>query len=82
MAINDEATILAQSTIGMIRLLVTKDMPGARDLIESTGEIVSKIDGVTPVHSRFYRMSSHYYKVWNVYAIFLMDCRLRLTSYF
>lgn len=63
MDMNDEALILAQSTIGMIKLLVLHDMPGARDIIESTGEILSKIDGVTPVHSRYYRMSSQYYKV-------------------
>ncbi|VDM32399.1 unnamed protein product [Hydatigera taeniaeformis] len=60
---NDEALILAQSTIGMVRLLVLHDLPGARDIIEATGDILSKIDGVTPVHSRYYRMSSQYFKV-------------------
>ncbi|KAM7533499.1 hypothetical protein Aperf_G00000121931 [Anoplocephala perfoliata] len=68
MDLNDEALILAQSTIGMIKLLVLHDMPGARDIIESTGEILSKIDGVTPVHSRYYRLSSHYYKLMGQHA--------------
>lgn len=63
MSMNDEALILAQSTIGMVRLLVLQDLPGARDIIEATGDILSKIDGVTPVHSRYYRMSSQYFKV-------------------
>ncbi|VDN15243.1 unnamed protein product [Dibothriocephalus latus] len=68
MSMNDEAVILSNSTIGMIRLLIIGDMPGARDIIESTGEILSKIDGVTSVHSRFYRMSSNYYKLMGQHA--------------
>lgn len=73
MEMNDEALILAQATIGMIKLIILHDMPGARDIIESTGEILSKIDGVTSVHSRYYRMSSQYYKVGfkNFYQFFL-----------
>lgn len=67
MTTNSEALILAQSTIGMIRLLILKDLPGSRDIIESTNEILRKIDGVTSVHSRFYRMSSHYYKVLSLF---------------
>ncbi|VDD81056.1 unnamed protein product [Mesocestoides corti] len=68
MSLNDEALILAQSTIGMIRLLILNDLPGARDIIESTCTILSKIDGVTPVHSRYYRMSSQYYKLMGQHA--------------
>ncbi|VDM00483.1 unnamed protein product [Schistocephalus solidus] len=68
MSLNDEAVILSNSTIGMIRLLILGDMSGARDIIESTGEILSKIDGVTSVHSRYYRMSSNYYKLMGQHA--------------
>ncbi|VUZ55166.1 unnamed protein product [Hymenolepis diminuta] len=68
MEMNDEALILAQATIGMIKLIILHDMPGARDIIESTGEILSKIDGVTSVHSRYYRMSSQYYKLMGQHA--------------
>ncbi|VDK34884.1 unnamed protein product [Taenia asiatica] len=73
MSMNDEALILAQSAIGMVRLLVLQDLPGARDIIEATGDILSKIDGVTPVHSRYYRMSSQYFKLMGQHAEYYQE---------
>ncbi|VEL26171.1 unnamed protein product [Protopolystoma xenopodis] len=58
-----EARILCNTTIGMVKLVKMIDLPGTREMIESTGAELESIDGVTSVHSLFYRMSSRYYQI-------------------
>ncbi|VDP87775.1 unnamed protein product [Echinostoma caproni] len=63
-----EASVLCNTTIGMIYLASMNDLVNARKVIETTGAQLDQMGGVTCVHARFYQLSSRYYQVTGQHA--------------
>ncbi|THD19992.1 26S proteasome non-ATPase regulatory subunit [Fasciola hepatica] len=63
-----EATVLCNTTIGMIYLTSMNDLVNTKKVIETTGAQLDQMGGVTCVHSRFYQLSSRYYQVTGQHA--------------
>ncbi|XP_071134795.1 26S proteasome non-ATPase regulatory subunit 13-like [Mytilus edulis] len=64
---SDEAKVLCMTSSGLI-CLRTKEMEKTKTLVEECHGIMETFDGVTTVHSRFYDLSSNYYKLMGNHA--------------
>ncbi|XP_072017784.1 26S proteasome non-ATPase regulatory subunit 13-like [Amphiura filiformis] len=69
---SDEAMILCMTCAAMMRLKVS-DLEGTKKLVTEAQEKLDEIDGVTSVHSRFYDLSSNYYKLMGDHANYYRD---------
>ncbi|XP_064628428.1 26S proteasome non-ATPase regulatory subunit 13-like [Lineus longissimus] len=69
---SEEATILCMTVIANVKLL-QNDLPGTKKLVEEAQAVLDNIDGVGPVHGRFYELSSNYYKTIGNHAAYYRD---------
>ncbi|XP_072164966.1 26S proteasome non-ATPase regulatory subunit 13-like [Diadema setosum] len=69
---DDQAVILCTTVNGMMKLKVN-DLEGTKAKVEEAQKILDNYDGVTSVHSRFYDLSSNYYKVTGNHASYYRD---------
>lgn len=69
---SDEAVILCNTTIGVLRL-DTNDLPATKKIIEEVDEMLNNLPGVTSVHGRFYDLSSKYYRIMGNHAMYYRD---------
>ncbi|XP_074655076.1 26S proteasome non-ATPase regulatory subunit 13-like [Tubulanus polymorphus] len=69
---NEEASILCQTSIANVHLQ-QKDLEKTKVLVESVGKLVEGLDGVTPVHGRYYELSSNYHKLMGDHAAYYRD---------
>ncbi|KAJ0183029.1 hypothetical protein K1T71_001005 [Dendrolimus kikuchii] len=61
--INDEAVALCKVLQGQIYLEHLNDLDSTEKIIEQLEGSLEDADGVTPVHGRFYKLASEYYRV-------------------
>lgn len=61
--INDEALALCKVLQGQIYLEQLNDLDSTEKIIEQLEGSLEDADGVTPVHGRFYKLASEYYRV-------------------
>lgn len=61
--INDEAVALSKVLQGQLYLEHLKDLDATEKIIEQLEGSLEDADGVTPVHGRFYKLASEYYRV-------------------
>jgi len=64
---NKEASILAETALGNIYIR-SRELPQVKRIIEATQSALDELDGVTTVHSRFYELSSDFYKLQGDHA--------------
>lgn len=69
---NEEAQILCMTCTAMMKLK-KNDLEGTKVLVTEAQEKLDGIDGVTTVHSRFYDLSSNYYKLMGNHANYYRD---------
>lgn len=62
-----EANILCLTSIGVVKLK-QKDMEATKDVIREAHVALDELDGVTPVHGKFYELSSNYHKLMGHHA--------------
>ncbi|NP_001040331.1 26S proteasome non-ATPase regulatory subunit 13 [Bombyx mandarina] len=60
---NDEALALCKVLQGQIYIEQLNDYDAAEKIIEHLESTLEDADGVTPVHGRFYKLASEYYRV-------------------
>ncbi|XP_072948599.1 26S proteasome non-ATPase regulatory subunit 13 [Epargyreus clarus] len=60
---NDEALTLCKVLQGQIYLEQLNDLDATEKIIEQLEGTLEDADGVTPVHGRFYKLASEYYRV-------------------
>ncbi|CAG9794613.1 unnamed protein product [Diatraea saccharalis] len=60
---NDEALALCKVLQGQIYLEHLNDLDATEKIIEHLEGTLEDADGVTPVHGRFYKLASEYYRV-------------------
>ncbi|XP_046975910.1 26S proteasome non-ATPase regulatory subunit 13 [Vanessa cardui] len=60
---NDEALALCKVLQGQIYLENLNDLDATEKIIEDLENTLEDADGVTPVHGRFYKLASEYYRV-------------------
>lgn len=60
---NDEALALCKVLQGQIYLEQLNDLDATEKIIEQLEGTLEDADGVTPVHGRFYKLASEYYRV-------------------
>ncbi|CAH0404395.1 unnamed protein product [Chilo suppressalis] len=60
---NDEALALCKVLQGQIHLEHLNDLDATEKIIEHLEGTLEDADGVTPVHGRFYKLASEYYRV-------------------
>ncbi|XP_039752395.1 26S proteasome non-ATPase regulatory subunit 13 [Pararge aegeria] len=60
---NDEALALCKVLQGQIYLEHLNDLDATEKIIEQLENTLEDADGVTPVHGRFYKLASEYYRV-------------------
>lgn len=65
----DISRVLCATAIGAIRL-EQKQMAEAKRVVEETDVELSRIDGVTVVHGRYYELSSNYYKTIGNHSLY------------
>lgn len=58
---NSDASILCSILAGRIKL-VNGDLPGVKAILEEIGPIVDEDTGITPVHGRYFQLSSDYHQ--------------------
>ncbi|XP_059046792.1 26S proteasome non-ATPase regulatory subunit 13 isoform X2 [Achroia grisella] len=61
--VNDEALTLCKVLQGQIYLEQLNDLDATEKIIEQLEGTLEDADGVTPVHGRFYKLASEYYRV-------------------
>ncbi|CAH2056042.1 unnamed protein product, partial [Iphiclides podalirius] len=61
--INDEAVCLCKVLQGQIHLEQLNDLDATEKIIEYLEQTLEDAEGVTPVHGRFYKLASEYYRV-------------------
>ncbi|XP_062595435.1 26S proteasome non-ATPase regulatory subunit 13-like [Saccostrea cucullata] len=69
---SEEAKILCLTTMGTIRLR-TRDLPATKTIVEECSGLLDSLDGVTPVHGRFYELSSNYHKLMGNHAMYYQE---------
>ncbi|ESO09500.1 hypothetical protein HELRODRAFT_156472 [Helobdella robusta] len=69
---SEEALILCLTAIGNIYLQLN-NLDETKKIIKEADKKVNDLDGVTPVHQRFYELSSSYYKLTVDYASYYRD---------
>ncbi|KAJ8032627.1 26S proteasome non-ATPase regulatory subunit 13 [Holothuria leucospilota] len=69
---SEEAVVLCMTRVALMKLVVN-DLEGTKKLIEEAQAKLDDMDGVTTVHSRFYDVSSNYFKVMGDHASYYRD---------
>lgn len=69
---NNVASILCNILIGQIKL-EKKDLKGVKDILEETNKLIDEETGVTPVHGRFYQLSSDYHQIMGNHCEYYRD---------
>ncbi|CAB3254483.1 unnamed protein product [Arctia plantaginis] len=77
--INDEALALCKVLQGQIYLEQLNDLDATEKIIEQLEGTLEDADGVTPVHGRFYKLASEYYRVRGPMAKYYR-CALRYVG--
>ena len=67
---NEEASALVKVLVGNIKLHKYDKRREVQDIIEEVEKMLDAIDGVSPVHSHFYLLSSDLYKIDGKHAEF------------
>jgi len=67
---NDEAYAMTRILVGKIKLHKYDKRRETQDLLEEVDKTLSEIDGVSPVHSQFYLLSSDLYRIEGKHADF------------
>lgn len=67
-----EAKVLCMIEIGRIKLRAQL-MDDVKTIIEESSELLDTVDGITSVHSRYYELSSEYYKVKSDHTSYYRD---------
>jgi len=67
---NTEAKALAKVLQGRVRLHKLQQQKEAKEIIEEVDTLLSSVDGVSPVHSHFYRLASELYRIQGKHAEF------------
>ncbi|KAK3786730.1 hypothetical protein RRG08_000938 [Elysia crispata] len=68
----EEAKLLCMTLMGIIHLR-SKEFPPVKALIEESEKILNDIDGVSPVHGRFYELTSNYHKLMGNHAQYYQE---------
>ncbi|KAM3956050.1 26S proteasome non-ATPase regulatory subunit 13-like [Aphomia sociella] len=76
---NEEALTLCKVLQGQIYLEQLNDLDATEKIIEQIEGTLEDADGVTPVHGRFYKLASEYYKVRGPLARYYR-CALRYVG--
>jgi len=69
---SDEARVLCLTSVGIIHLR-NKEFPPVKTLIEECDKTLEDMDGVSTVHSRFYELTSNYYKLMGNHARYYQE---------
>ena len=69
---NQNAKLLCQVLIGKLKL-ANNDLKGVKQLLEEVGPVIDDHTGVTPVHARYYELSSAYYQVIGNHCLYYRD---------
>lgn len=69
---NQNASLLCQILTGKLKL-VNNDLKGVKQVLEEVGPIIDDQTGVTPVHARYYELSSSYYQVIGNHCLYYRD---------
>jgi len=69
---SDEANILCMTAMGNIHLQ-QRDMDATKTILAEAQTLLDTIDGVTPVHGRFYELASNYQKLAGNHANYYRD---------
>lgn len=67
---NKEATVLCKILMGNIILHEKNDQPETKNIMEEAGKIIDDMDGVSPVHGRYYLLCSDFYRIHGKHADF------------
>ncbi|XP_018321625.1 26S proteasome non-ATPase regulatory subunit 13 [Agrilus planipennis] len=65
---NTDALNLTKVLEGQIYLEKLNDLESTKKIIEDVEGTLDSVDGVTPVHGRFYLLASHYYRIQGDHA--------------
>nr|CAG4651813.1 EOG090X05V9 [Triops cancriformis] len=65
---NPQAIALCKVLAGGIKLHELSDQPGTKNLIEEIEKILDEVDGITPVHGRYYLLASDLYRIQSKHA--------------
>ena len=60
---NKEANVLCMVMIGIVKLHKYNEMKEVKNIIEEAEKILDEVEGVSPVHSRFYLLCSDLYRM-------------------
>ncbi|XP_065910124.1 26S proteasome non-ATPase regulatory subunit 13-like [Dysidea avara] len=71
-ASNQEAKLMCQTAVTVMQLELSQ-LPEVKAGIETIGEALDAIDGITPVHAVYYDVSSKYYKKCADHAAYYRD---------
>lgn len=69
---SEEAKVLCMTLMGIIHLR-NREFPPVKGLIEECEKILNDIDGVSPVHGRFYELTSNYHKLMGNHAQYYQE---------
>jgi len=69
---NEEASILCLTIQGNLQLSL-REMNTTKDIMDEAEKLLGDLDGVTPVHGRFFEMCSNYHKLMGNHAEYYRD---------
>jgi len=69
---SDESVVLCLTSMGNIHLQ-QRDMDATKKIRSEAETLLETIDGVTPIHGRFYELSSNYFKLMGSHADYYRD---------
>lgn len=70
--IQQEATILCNILIGR-RKLANNDLEGVKKVVEETSVMIDEMTGISPVHARYYQLSSDYHQIMGHHCEYYRD---------
>lgn len=70
---NLDAKILCEILIGKIKL-ANNDLKGTKEVLDGIEPLIDAQTGVTPVHGRYFKLSSDYYKVIGNHCMYYKNC--------
>jgi len=69
---SDEAVVLCMTAMGNIHLQ-QRDMDATKKIRSEAETLLETLDGVSPIHGRFYELSSNYFKLMGNHADYYRD---------